>query len=645
MRPSFKFAIPGLVAATIAVPALQVVSQSTASAVTTGSLGAAAASSWQANATVWKMAYANGDIWMVGDFTSLRPPGAALGTSEQPANYFAALNAASGAPDPSINASHIFSTASGPIPLTNAIVAASPDGKTIYVGGKFTQVDGLNRSHIAAFSATDGHLLPWSPNVGGKVSAIATFGNVVYIGGAFGKVGSTTVGAHLAALNANSGSVLKWGPGNGPSTNDLVDALAVSADGSQVIAGGYFDRVNGLAESADHHTKYQKAVILGGFAHAHSGVPEAMPANANVPLRPVGVNGHVCNSHVKDIVVSGAAAYFADEGTGGGCFDGTWAITLPNGGLKWLNQCQGATQTIAVIGSYLYTGSHAHDCQSDNRNGDHDNFPQLKGNGSRHLLSHRISNGFLGPWYPLANAGPNLGPRAMATDGTQLYVGGDFTSINHRPQQGIVRFTRTSDARTPQPHRPAVVAGKLGQMVVTVKPPLDIDNPDLTMELFRNGGSTPVAKARVHSLFWRQPTVHLVDSHAVPGTKVSYRVRAVATFGTGASPLSPASKPLTVLCAPGSHIHAAVSKVTVKRLRHHRKAVLVDVCNAATVKVSARVVRKHHVLAHTTKLLQRGHHRIGLRIGRHAHGRARLTVVFRQGSAHQTTRRIIRLPR
>ena len=42
----------------------------------------------------------------------------------------------------------------------------------------------------------------------------------------------------------------------------------------------------------------------------------------------------------------------------------------------------------------------------------------------------------------------------MATDGTQLYVGGDFTEMNHVGQQGIARFTPTSDFPTPKPAAP-----------------------------------------------------------------------------------------------------------------------------------------------------------------------------------------------
>ncbi|HTW19116.1 MAG TPA: LamG-like jellyroll fold domain-containing protein [Mycobacteriales bacterium] len=514
-------------------------------------MSAEVSSSWQSNATVWKMAYGNGDIWMVGDFTSLRPPGDPLGTGEQPADYFAALKASTGAPDPAIDDTHIFSGQSSGLPLTNGAVAVSPDGSTVYVGGSFTTVDGLSRNHIAAFSTSTGALLSWNPNVSGKVSAIATFGNVVYVGGSFAKVGKTTVGTNFAAINATTGAAMSWGTGTTPSFDNTVDALAVSSDGSQVVAGGYFSNVDGLSQSADGTTVYNKAAIIGGVTSSTPGALEPMPADA-VAVPPgtdaAPVNG--CTSDVKFATISGGVAYIADEGTGGGCFDGVWAVNLSDGSLKWVNRCLGATQVLAVIGNYVYKGSHAHDCQENNTNGpvsdDPANFPQVDTNHARHLLSLNTSNGFLGPWYPFSNAGPNLGPRAMATDGTQLYVGGDFTTMNYVGQQGIARFTTTNDYPTPKPAQPVAVASGPGSINVYAQAPVDLDDVDLTMELFRDGGTTPIASQNVTSYFWQQPVVGFTDSGLQLGSQHTYKVEAVETYGTGSSPMSVASAPVTV---------------------------------------------------------------------------------------------------
>jgi hypothetical protein len=637
----------GIVLAATVLPAVEFESALPASAVEMGSLSAETSSSWQANATVWKMAYGAGDIWMVGDFTALRPPGAKLGTSEQPAKYFAALNASTGAPDPAVKDTHTFAgQPSGTLPLRDGAVAVSPDGSTVYVGGSFRTVDGESRNHIAAFSTATGALLPWNPGVGGKVSAIATAGNVVYVGGAFGKVGKTTVGPNIAAISATTGEALEWGP-TAPGVDNAVDALAVSPDGSQVVVGGYFSHADGLTQSMDGKTSYNKAAIVGGVTSSTPGALEPMPADAAaVPpgTDAAPVNG--CTSDVKAIVVSGGAAYLADEGTGGGCFDGTWAVNLTDGSLKWVNRCLGATQTLAVVGNFLYKGSHMHNCLRSNNNGDPNNFPALPPNEDRRASSEFLSNGFLGPWYPDLNAGPNLGPRAMATDGRQLYVGGDFTLVDGVKQQGIARFTSTTDYPTPKPAAPQVTSTSSGTVTVTTTPPVDPDDPDLVMQLFRNGGTSPVATADVESLFWRQPTVKWVLTGLPPGNSEQFRVRAVERYGHGVSSLS-AGTSVTVACGSASTVRAAILRAAVGRGARHRWKVTLQTCSTNADRMKCEVRRGSRVLASTTVAhLRPGRRTTLLTLGRHVtSGSIQAYVVFWRKAAHKVADRELRVPR
>jgi hypothetical protein len=631
--------------ATVAVPAVQVLSSPPASAREPGSLSAQASSTWQSNATVWKMAYGAGDIWMVGDFTNLRPPGAAEGTNTRPATYFAALKASTGAPDPNVDDTHLFAGQSSGQPLTTGAVAVSPDEKTVYVGGNFTTVDGQPRNHIAAFSTATGALLAWNPNVSGPVRTIATYGNVVYIGGGFGRVGNTTVGYSLAAIDASTGAALSWGPGSGPSTDNTVDALAVSSDGSQVVIGGFFSHVDGL--SADGATVYNKAAILGGVGSASAGLPEPMPADAlAVPPGTDKAPVDGCTSDVKDVVISGPVAYISNEGTGIGCFDGTWAVRLQTGSLNWVNRCLGATQTLAVVGYYLYKGSHEHNCRAANVNGDPNNFGALRRGQDRHLTSESLSNGFLGPWYPVMNGGADLGPRAMATDGSQLYVGGDFTRINGVLQEGITRFTSTTDYPTPTPDAPRVTSTGTGTVVVTATPPVDPDDPGLLMELFRDGQAQPVATAGVESLFWRQPKVRWVLKGLPGGETEKYRVRAVEHYGTGVSPLSPATQ-VTVACGSSRGVRAAIVRAGVDRGARHEWQVKLEVCSANANRMQFQVRRNSKVLASTTVSHLRPGSRTTLLTLRKSlpSGVIQAYVVFWRASAHLTADRRLRVPR
>jgi hypothetical protein len=93
---------------------------------------------------------------------------------------------------------------------TGGITRLTVAGDTIYVGGSFTSVNGQPRSHLAAIG-TDGTLRAWNPGTDGDVWGISVVNNVVYIGGVF-----TTLGGaprrNLGAVGASSGTVTSWAP-------------------------------------------------------------------------------------------------------------------------------------------------------------------------------------------------------------------------------------------------------------------------------------------------------------------------------------------------------------------------------------------------------------------------------------------------
>jgi outer membrane protein assembly factor BamB len=89
----------------------------------------------------------------------------------------------------------------------------------------------------------------WGTN--GRVNAIIQVGNVVYLGGEFTQVrenGGAGPGAlvrnYIAAFDATTGAPLA---GWDPSLNGVLYALAPSADGTRIYAGGSFTTVDGVA--------------------------------------------------------------------------------------------------------------------------------------------------------------------------------------------------------------------------------------------------------------------------------------------------------------------------------------------------------------------------------------------------------------
>src|SRR5690606_35412248 len=101
-------------------------------------------------------------------------------------------------------------------------IAASPDGRRLYVGGDFTSVNGQPRQRIAAFDTATGALVQnFAPPVNYHVRAIVATNSTVYVGGNFGGVGNVNR-RNLAALNASNGALLDWAP---QATGGIVDAI------------------------------------------------------------------------------------------------------------------------------------------------------------------------------------------------------------------------------------------------------------------------------------------------------------------------------------------------------------------------------------------------------------------------------------
>jgi hypothetical protein len=472
-------------------------------------LSAAVAPSWQTNGTVWAIASAGGVVYVGGQFTSVRPPGDPAGTGEVAQSYLAAFSASTGDLITSFN------------PTLNGLVhglAVSPDGSTLYVGGAFTTVNGATHTRLVALSTSTGSTLSWPASASSTVNSIAVSpdGSTVYVGGLFTKLNSqsrTYAGAYNTA-----GKLLPWAP----VLDDGLTSVAVAPDDSRVLVGGYFNTINGVSQHAI------------GSTDPVTGASDPWAATI-LPDR----SG--CVSNVKDIVISGSTAYVAAEGTGGGCFDGDFAANVSDGSLIWQNTCLGATQAIAVINGWLYKGSHAHDCAYEAGG-----FPQQPATKAYHLLDQSLTDGTVGHWTPDTNTSSGgLGPRAMATDGSQLFLGGDFTTVNSQPQQGFARFTPGPDVTKPKaPSAPTAVSTSAGVDSVSFTGVSDADDGSLTYSLYRDKGTTPIATLTATSWPWALPVLHYRDTGLTPGSSHTYRIK--VSDGTNTTGYSAASAPVTV---------------------------------------------------------------------------------------------------
>jgi hypothetical protein len=519
------------VAAAALLAALAVVIPSAPAQALQADVPANAASSWQTNGTVSAIAYANGVVYLGGDFTSVRPPGSAPGQNEVARNHLAAFNASTGALITSFNHN---------VSASVQVLTASPDGGTVYAGGDFTTVDGVARSRVAAFATGSGALTSFAPAANGRVRGIAASSTSVYLAGSFSRIGTTTR-SRVAAVTTTGALRTDFAP----TVDNVVYRIALSRNADTLYLAGAFSSTNG---DPTYHN--------GAALDTSNGQLRPFPAISVVP-----VASPACISELKDVTTDASSVYFAAEGTGGGCFDGTFSASTTDGSLNWVSRCLGATQNVTRLGRLLYTGSHAHDCSADMAT-DPDAFPEVGwARGlSRHLLARDAATGRVAAWYPNTNGGPSggLGPRVSATDGTQLFVGGEFTSVNGQAQQGFTRFSpATGDLAVPgRPAAPVAVARGGGKVAVYVQAPIDLDDTDLVVRLFRDGGTTPIATAPVHSLFWRQPVLAFEDNALALGSSHRYTADAVEVAGTNTGPRSPQSAAVTVASSLPSYATA-----------------------------------------------------------------------------------------
>lgn len=538
-----------LVSGALVVAAVPVIGNATAEALQAPvSFTATAQSTYQTDGIAWAVASAQGKVFVGGRFSNVRPPGVVAGTGdpgEIARSNFVVLDAATGEPTSCQPAALL---AGDPTTASVRSLAVSPDGQTLYVGGFFSTFGGSNRGSLAALDIASCTLVSgFNPAPTGMVRAIAATASTVYYGGDFTSVntgGVLTTRLHAAAAGAvgqgNVGALLPWAPatesnataGTNPPTyvnSPSVQALNVKPGGGEVVLGGDFERVNGVA------------------SHGIASVSDS-GAGANV-----WVNNSIVptTSAVKSIAVDATGFYTGNEGTGSLQFDGRLAFDWDTHAMRWRDICYGATQSVVVYQDALYSGSHAHNCSL---------MGEYPDGARHHLLAETLTVDPNAPavigntdprpkklaWFPDTNDGPAdkcgvtpqlwecIGPRGLAVAHTAgqdyMYVVGEFSTVNGSPQQGITRFG-SSLATDAAPSTPVVVATSFvpGQVRVAWRPSLDLDNTDLTYTLQRGtsagGPWTTLQSGLVQtSWFWDRPQMVYTDTGRTMGTTYWYRV-------------------------------------------------------------------------------------------------------------------------
>ncbi|GAA4092983.1 hypothetical protein [Actinomadura miaoliensis] len=479
---------------------------------------------WQVNGVVWSMTTVGNTVYATGKFTKARPPGTAAGSSKEVnAQNILAFD---------IRTGNLVTTFKHSLNGQGLRIVRSPDGKRVYVGGEFTAVDGQPRSRLAAFDTATGKLVAgFAPKVSNKVRAIAATNSTVYFGGNFFNVNGKSR-TRLAAVKASDGSLVDaWRP---TADDDEVFAMAMAPGNTRVLIGGRFQKINGATK------------VGIGAVNATTG------ATATWTSRPIPTRQGSRFSYVTDLFVSGDTVYGSANGEGMHWFDGRFAAKAADGELVWLDNCYGASYGVFAQGKSLYSVSHAHDCSSLGA------FPETTPSTWHRALAETTyatgkdqappgsnSNYRRQPvpsllhWFPTLTAGTFTGQSqaAWAVTGNSEYVamGGEFPRVNGVAQQGLVRFAVKAKAPNKsgpvkaELAAPKAVAGVSG-VKVSWQATWDMDNNNLTYEVLRDNGTTPVGTVSKASTFWTKPSLSFTDTKAPKG-KHTYKIRVKDPLG------------------------------------------------------------------------------------------------------------------
>jgi hypothetical protein len=283
-------------------------------------------------------------VYAAGMFTQLSDPatGRTLGYQD-----LVALDESSGAVDTGF-AAHRFN---------GEIFAAAfdPAADLVVVGGNFTTVDGAATAsgHVAAFDASSGaQVTAFKANTNGPVRALLydATRNVVYVGGRFTAV-NKIARSRLAAVSASNGQVVStftapsitWTetPRTAATEVRTVELGADAGGNPMLYIGGHFDTVGGRPHESLARLSATTGALDDSFAPTlNAQSPDDLQAVDKIVWIPSSADGKA------GIVVAQA-----------GHINRAYRFAT-SGALLWTQKPDGDVQAAAVSGSTVYFGGH-----------------------------------------------------------------------------------------------------------------------------------------------------------------------------------------------------------------------------------------------------------------------------------------------
>ena len=356
---------------------------------------------WWTNGDIRSMVQVGDTLFIGGTFTKVTQavPNQSGGKSV-PVQNLAAIDVEKGSP---ISSWH---------PAVNGMVWAleiSPSGDQLFVGGKFSQIDGQSRVNLGAVDPVTGAVDPaFDPKAGNTdndgVRSLLAVNDRLYVGGYFSRIDGQQVN-YLAALDDSGHLDPTWTA----STDAHVQSLTMAADGQSVFACGRFQNAAGPNGQFAQRWYVARFDVMTGTLD-----PWFIPTNYLE-------NPNKC----WDVVAT------PDRVIGGFGFTGpnhlsAYSLLTTTNNRLWKLSTSGDVQVIEPFGTdKVVFGGHF----------------RLGGVAGRQVALANTSNGAVDTSFtPLLEPFTYKGAWALAVTGSHVYVGGTWQTVNGSHSRGLTRF-------------------------------------------------------------------------------------------------------------------------------------------------------------------------------------------------------------
>jgi hypothetical protein len=292
------------------------------------------------------------------------------------------------------------------------VYAMCVQGTTLYIAGQFDNVNGEERTHLAAFDLTNGNLLPWNPLVEAEsafnypaVHSIAWHDNKLYIGGRFYQVNGA-IRPGLAAIDATTGGVTSWNPvvGDGNTSDQMV--YSIDLFNNILYVAGEFQLLGGQARGN-----------IGAVDASTGGVLSWSPNSTDVVYK--------VSIYQDKVYVAGD---FSDGIGGESRFNGIARLDLSTGSVTpWDIDVSDPIADFAFNGDVIFVGGYFDFAEGENRPG---------------LASFSIADGKLTAWLPDLGSGYEgvYSTQSLSASSRRLYVGGSFIYVGEEYRRGYAEY-------------------------------------------------------------------------------------------------------------------------------------------------------------------------------------------------------------